>query len=264
MASMVPAPDGFLSPGFTAMAHRGGALLSENLGMENTLEAFRNAVALGYEYLETDVHATRDGVLVAFHDVNLARVTDTDAHIEDLTMSELREIRVGGRADIPTVDELFEEFPGCRFNLDLKAPGAIHLLVEAIRRHKMEDRVCVGSFSHKRLQRFRRRLPDVLTSSSPREVTAMMLGLVRRTRGGPPRVYQVPLTYRFGPFTVKVVTPQRIRSIQNSGRKIHVWTIDDPLVMHELIDWGVDGIITDRPDLLKGVLTSRGMWSTRN
>ncbi|GAB3821746.1 glycerophosphodiester phosphodiesterase [Tessaracoccus terricola] len=261
---MVSAPDGFLSPGFTAMAHRGGALLAENLGIENTLEAFRNAVALGYEYLETDVHATRDGVLVAFHDVNLVRVTDTDAAIEDLTFAELRELRVGGRAVIPTVDELFEEFPDCRFNLDLKAPGAIHLLVEAIRRHKAEHRVCVGSFSRRRLARFRRRLPQVPTAFSPVGVVAMMLGLVRRTPGGPPRVYQVPLTHRVGPFTVKVVTPQRIRTIQNSGRKIHVWTIDEPGVMHELIDWGVDGIITDRPDLLKGVLRSRGMWSTRN
>ena len=264
MASMLSEPDGFLSHGFAAMAHRGGALLAENLGIENTLDAFRNAVALGYQYLETDVHATRDGVLVAFHDVNLVRVTDTDADISQLTFAQLRELRVGGRAAIPTVDELFEEFPDCRINLDLKADAATHLLVEAIRRHRAEHRVCVGSFSRTRLQRFRRRLPGVTTSFAPAEVATMMLGLLRRSPGGTPRVYQVPLTYRFGPATVNVVTPQRIRAIHDAGRKIHVWTIDDPSVMHELIDWGVDGIITDRPDVLKGVLTSRGMWSTRN
>lgn len=263
MASMVSSPPGFLSPGFIPMAHRGGALLAENHGIENTLEAFRNAVALGYEYLETDVHATRDGVLVAFHDSNLIRVTDTDAEISELTSEELREVRVGARSVIPTIDELFDTFGECRFNLDLKAPGAVHLLVEAIRRHRAEDRVCVGSFSARRLGAFRRRLPDVTTSFAPSGVTAMMLGIIPRATATP-RAYQVPLTHRVGPSTVKVVTPQRIRAIHNAGHKIHVWTIDDPEVMHELIDWGVDGIITDRPDLLKGVLTSRGMWSTRN
>src|SRR5690606_30470609 len=127
---------------------------------------------------ETDLHATRDGVLVAFHDENLARVTDTDAEISDLTSEELRSIRIGARSVIPTIDELFDEFPDCRFNLDLKAPGAVHLLVEAIRRHKAEDRVCVGSFSRSRLNRFRRRLPGVTTSFAPSGVFAMMLGFL--------------------------------------------------------------------------------------
>lgn len=255
---------GFLSPGFAAMAHRGGALLAENLGIENTIQAFGNAVDLGYEYLETDVHATSDGVLVAFHDANLARVTDTEAEIADLTFEELRELRVGERAVIPTLDELFETFGHCYFNLDLKADAAVELLVETIRRHHAEHRVCVGSFSSARLRRFRRRAPQVPTSASPLGVVASLLGLIGRTPGQAPRVFQVPLTHQLGPVTVRVVTPERVRAIHDAGRRIHVWTIDDPEVMHELIDWGVDGIITDRPDLLKGVLRDRGMWSTRS
>lgn len=264
MASMAPTPDGYLSPEFTAMAHRGGALLAENLGIENTMEAFENAVRLGYEYLETDVHATRDGVLVAFHDSNLHRVTDTAAEISDLSLAELRQVRVGGRAVIPTLDELFEGFGSCCFNLDIKAAGAADLLAAAIRRHDAAGRVCVGSFSARRLNRFRRLAPHVPTSVSPVGVAASLVGLVSRTPTPSPRVFQVPLTHQVGPVTVRIVTPARVRAVHGAGRKLHVWTIDDPVVMHELIDWGVDGIITDRPDLLKGVLSDRGMWSTRS
>ena len=104
------------------MAHRGGALLTANLGIENTLAAFANSVALGYEYLETDVHATADGHLVAFHDPNLARVTDVEGHIARLPLAAVREVRVGEREPIPTVAELLEAFPEARFNFDLKAP----------------------------------------------------------------------------------------------------------------------------------------------
>ncbi|MCC2592904.1 glycerophosphodiester phosphodiesterase [Tessaracoccus sp. OS52] len=261
MASMQAS---FLAPRFTPMAHRGGALLPENLGIENTLEAFANAVDLGFEYLETDVHATRDGHLVAFHDANLARVTDTEAEISDLTLAELREFKVGGRASIPTLEELFDAFPGCLFNLDLKAGDAVEPLARVIRRHDMVARVCVGSFSTARLRRFRRLLPGVATSASPVGVAAAVLGVLGRRPFGVPRLFQVPLTHQFGPVRVRIVTPERVRAIHAAGSKIHVWTIDDPLVMHQLIDWGVDGLITDRPDLLKGVLRDRGMWSTRN
>lgn len=253
----------YLAPEFTPMAHRGGALLAENLGIENTLAAFRNAVALGYEYLETDVHTTRDGELVAFHDTDLERVTDTSARLADLTGDELSRVRVGGREPIPTVDELFETFPDCRFNLDIKSAGAVRPLAEAIRRHGAEHRVCVGSFSVRRLGAFRRLVPEVTTAFSPAGVAMLAAGLVGRPGASAPRVYQVPLSHHVAGVTVRLVTPGRVRAIHDAGLKVHVWTIDDPLVMHELIDWGVDGIVTDRPDHLRGVLRDRGMWSTR-
>ena len=120
------------------MAHRGGALLTANLGIENTLAAFANSVALGYEYLETDVHATADGHLVAFHDPDLARVTDVEGHIAQLPFAAVREVRVGEREPIPTVEELFETFPGACFNFDLKAPGAVELLARKIGRAQFD------------------------------------------------------------------------------------------------------------------------------
>lgn len=256
----------YLAPEFTAMAHRGGALLPANHGIENTLVAFRNAVDLGFDYLETDVHTTRDGVLVAFHDTSLERVADTSAQISEVSAAQLRDVRVGGREPIPTVDELFETFPRTRFNLDIKAPGAVRPLAEAIRRHGAEQRVCVGSFSELRIRKFRRLMPGVPTSAARVEVMAMAAGFVQPARpgGSPPRVFQVPVSHTVGPLTVQLVTPRTIRAIHAAGRRLHVWTIDDAVAMHQLIDWGVDGLITDRPDVLKGVLRDRGMWSTQS
>lgn len=253
----------YLGNEFTPMAHRGGALLPDNHGIENTLKAFRNAHALGFRYLETDVHATADGHLVAFHDENLARVAEVDAHIADLPLADVRQILVGGREPIPTLDELFETFPEARFNLDIKAPGATVPLARSIERHGLQADVCVGSFSSKRLATFRRLLPQVTTSIAPPGVAMLGLGRVIRANTRAPRVYQVPLSHRIAGIPMRIVTAARVRAIHAAGLKVHVWTIDDPVQMHELIDWGVDGIITDRPDQLKRVLHDRGMWSTR-
>ncbi|MDO5094527.1 MAG: glycerophosphodiester phosphodiesterase [Propionibacteriaceae bacterium] len=254
---------GFLEPEFTAMAHRGGALLTANLGIENTLAAFANAVALGFEYLETDVHATADGQLVAFHDPNLARVTDVEGRIADLPLVAVREVRVGEREPIPTVTELLETFPDAKFNFDIKAPGATAPLADTIRRHGAEQRVCVGSFSQLRINRFRRLLPEAMTAVGPVGVAAMRLGHLRPYRPGAPGVFQIPITQQVAGFSVRLLTPSRIRAIHRAGYRIHVWTVDVPDEMHTLIDWGVDGIVTDRPDLLREALRSRGMWTTR-
>jgi glycerophosphodiester phosphodiesterase len=254
---------GFLEPEFTAMAHRGGALLTANLGIENTLTAFANAIALGFEYLETDVHATADGHLVAFHDPSLARVTDMEGRIADLPLSAVREVRVGEREPIPTVTELLETFPDAKFNFDIKANGATAPLAQLIRRHGAEQRVCVGSFSQHRINRFRRMLPGVMTAVGPVGVTAMRLGLLRAYRPGGPGVFQIPVTHRVAGVTLPLLTRSRIRAIHQAGYRVHVWTIDVPDEMHTLIDWGVDGIVTDRPDLLREVLRSRGMWTSR-
>ena len=135
-----------------ALAHRGGSTYAPNVGRENTVHAFRQAVDLGYRYLETDVHATADGQLVAFHDDVLDRVTDACGAIAELPWGEISAARIHGVDAVPTLDELFETFPQARFNIDIKAPGAIEPLVEAIRRHGAIDRVCIGSFSDQRLR----------------------------------------------------------------------------------------------------------------
>lgn len=243
------------------MAHRGGSLLTQNLGIENTAAAFENAARLGFSYLETDVHATADGHLVAFHDPDLGRVTDTPGLIADLALDVVRGVRVGDREVVPTLDELFEAFPDARFNIDLKAAGAVSLLVECIARHKAQERVCVGSFSTSRLRRFRRLMPEVTTAATMAEVMVMATGRVRRASASDV-VFQIPISHSQGPLTLPLVTARTVEAVHAAGRKMHVWTIDDADTMHALIDLGVDGIVTDRPDLLKAVLIARGMWST--
>ena len=118
-----------------AFAHRGGARHPDLPGLENTRAAFAHAVAQGYRYLETDVHVTRDGVLVAFHDALLERVTDGSGRLEELTSADLAALRVAGREAVPTLAELVAAFPSARFNIDLKTDRAIEPLAACIRDH---------------------------------------------------------------------------------------------------------------------------------
>lgn len=250
----------FDSP-FAALAHRGGAHLPANAGLENTLQAFRNAVDLGYGYVETDVHVTRDGHLVAFHDDTLDRVTDRTGRLAELTLAEVREARIGDQP-VPTLAEVLESFPEVRVNIDIKAPGAEAPLVSELRRHGAEHRVCVGSFSELRLNRFRLLSQGrVATSCAPAGVMAGVLA-ARLGRGIAPRgaAFQVPMRSKVAGRMVEVITPEFIQQAHDWGKHVHVWTIDDEDTMNQLIDWDVDGIVTDRPDVLKTVLLDRGMW----
>jgi glycerophosphoryl diester phosphodiesterase len=243
-----------------AFAHRGGAYHPEIEGLENTVAAFRHAVALGYRYLETDVHATRDGTLLAFHDTVLDRVTRSKGTVADLSTAEVADALIGGREQIPTMAALLEEFPHARFNIDLKAEAAIEPLAALVEASAAHDRVCVGSFSHARLARFRGLVGDrVATAAGPAEVAAVRLlpaRLVDRVGLRRAPVLQVPHRYN----GLRVVTRAVVRRAHRLGMHVHVWTVDDPREMHQLLDLGVDGLMTDRTDLLREVLIERGQW----
>lgn len=242
---------------FQAMAHRGGSLPAG--GAENTLAAFTRAVEVGYRYLETDVHASSDGVLFAFHDEVLDRVTDATGPIGGHTARQLAQVRVHGGERIPTLAELFEAFPHARFNLDLKAPGAVAPLAEAVVRHAAESRVCVSSFSTPRITEFRRLSQGrVATGLSHRGVAAFLAAPRFSASWVAGDVLQVPL--RFWGERLPLVTRRLIRHAHRCGFYVHVWTVNDPVLMGELIDLGVDGLVTDQLEALKLVLTERGLW----
>ena len=252
----------FDAPTPIGLAHRGGAKLPANLHLENTLAAFREAVRMGYRYLETDVHATSDGVLMAFHDQVLDRVSDRRGAIAGLTSAQVGEALVGGRERVPTLAELFDEFPRARFNIDLKSDGAVPALAAFVRERGVEDRVLVGSFSARRLHTFRRLAgPAVATSAHPLEVAVFCLlpsGPLadRLTRG---RVAALQVPHRRGRWVL--ATPGFVRRAHAAGKHVHVWTIDEPEEMRELLDRGVDGLFTDRTDILRDVLVERGEWT---
>lgn len=213
----------------------------------------------GYRYLETDVHATADHVLIAFHDYHLDRVTDLTGRISDLTWDQVRKARIGGREPIPLMAEVLEAFPDTRFNIDPKSDHAVGPLIEVLRSSGAADRVGLGSFSDRRLAALRSALgPEIATSLGPLGVGRLFAASRLRLPppAGPERAAQVPL--RFG--HLHVVTPAFVARAHRSGLEVHVWTIDVPDTMHRLLDMGVDGIMTDRPDLLRDVLVARNQW----
>lgn len=248
---------------FIAFAHRGGALYPPNQDRENTVHAFQQAVDLGYHYLETDVHPTKDGVLLAFHDAVLDRVSGHTGTIENLTYDEIAEVRIGGVEPIPTLAELLEAFPSARFNIDAKADGSVDLLVSEIERHNAYDRVCVSSFGVRRLRRLRRALGDRTASS----VNAVGVGLfafvpwLARFLPIAGDALQMPEYQRILGRDVRVLRASVVRAAHRAGKQVHVWTIDDADRINRLLDEGVDGIFTDRIDTLKDVLQQRGLWA---
>jgi glycerophosphoryl diester phosphodiesterase len=250
-----------------AFAHRGGAYHPEIEGLENTLAAFEHAVALGYTHLETDVHVTRDGVLLAFHDEVLDRVTDRTGAIAELTLAEVRAARIADHHEVPTLAELFDAFPDVVFNIDLKAPHTPAALATFLRERGAGQRVMVGSFGVDRLREFRRLTGGrVATSAHPLEVAAYLLSpsvrLARLSVGDGFAAFQVPRRRTVRGRSVPIVTGSFVARAHRAGKQVHVWTIDDPEEMRELLDLGVDGLMTDRTDLLKEVLVERGQWST--
>jgi glycerophosphoryl diester phosphodiesterase len=266
-------------PGPLAFAHRGGAAHAP----ENSWRAFEHAVGLGYRYLETDLQATSDGVLVAFHDRTLKRVCGRDGRVSRLCYSSLCGALVGGTEPIPALVDLLGAWPDVRFNLDVKDVAAIAPLAEVLRRTNAWNRVCVMSFSASRLRATRRALGrPVCMAASPLAAAMVRFGgpAARREPSrpyppGPPRdrpgpqqqwaltgwlagngvrCVQVPAALATRPF---------LRRAHALGLQVHAWTINDRRTMERLLDLGVDGIMTDETVALRDVLAARGQWHPR-
>ncbi len=237
-----------------AIAHRGGALDWP----ENTLEAFHGSYELGYRYIETDVHLTRDGQIVAFHDPSLERLGEQAILIKDLTWDEIQNIELQGGGRVPLLQDLIRALPEARFNIDMKSDDVVMPLLRLVEHAAVQERVCLASFFDHRVRNVMQHFAHkVCVSAGRREVTAQVF----RSKGlplGRPQVpvLQVPLT-KYG---VKIITPSFVDLCHREGKHVHVWTIDDAAQMNWLLDLGVDGIMTDRPRVLKEVLIERDQW----
>ena len=238
------------------LAHRGLALEAP----ENTLLSFVAALGLGITHLETDVHASRDGVAVISHDPELERVASRPGLVVDYTMAELREIDLGHGQAFCSLAEALDAFPDARFNIDIKAASAIQPTVDAVRAARAIDRVLLTSFSEARRRAAVSLLPGVATSASgPRFAAALVagkLGLTPLLRATLREIDAVQVPVRAGRVTI--ASERMIRLLQRAGVEVHFWTINDPSMMRTLLDRGADGLVTDRADLALDVLRERG------
>jgi len=245
------------------VAHRGGDLH----GIENTMPAFEHAVSLGFDYLETDVHVSSDGVLVAFHDDDLERITGRPGTIADRTWDELRSIDLGsassgtpaaadpGGASIPRLEELLTAFPTTKFNIDPKVDAAVEPLGDVIEALGAVDRVGIGAFDDARIAALQARFgPGLCTSPGPAELLTYLANPTTsafETHG----CLQIPPS--FGEFSL---TSEILDAVHQMGLQVHVWTINEEQEMERLLDLGVDALMTDRVQLLKEVLVDRNEW----
>jgi glycerophosphoryl diester phosphodiesterase len=250
-------PAGYLDhPLPLAFAHRGGA----SHFPENSWKAFEHAVKLGYAYLETDVLATADGTVVAFHDKTLDRVTDRAGRISQLTTAQVTAARIAGTEPIPLLADLLMAWPDVRFNLDIKDEPAIVPLVAVLRQTNCWDRVCLTSFSGHRLAATRRLLDrPVCSATTPADVGAIRAGLPSRTLAGRFAARSVQCAQ----IPARMATSWFLHRAHAADLQVHAWTVNDPAVMTSLLSLGVDGIITDQTELLREILIERGQWRPR-
>jgi len=267
---------------FFGFVHRGG----DEKKTENTLEAFQYSSDLGFVFMETDVQSTSDGRVVIFHDADLKRIAGIDKKIKDLTFDEVTNIDLINGGKIPSLEETLFSFPNLRFNIDIKTNSAVEESIKIIKSQEALTRVCLASFSNKRIRRIRKLAgSQSCTSMSQLEVVNAIfhvlaenlgsgINLRRKMRGdeayfkskwmrttipfnGIPDCAQVPVCQ----WGIPIVTQSFIRIMNLLGKFVHVWTIDEPEEMNRLIDLGVDGLMTDKPSILKSTLIDRGLFN---
>ena len=248
----------FDHPAPLAFAHRGYS----PAGLENTMRAFAAAVELGYHYVETDVRATANGVAVTFHDARLDRLTGRPGRIRDLSWREVGSARVGGVEPIPMLEEVLDAWPDMRWNVDVKDPAAVTPFVRAVERTRAHDRVCVASFSDRRRRAVLRRLSAPTATSGGRQMVARFRGasalrlsaLVARLLR---EVDCLQMPSRVG--RIRLVNRATVDQIHAAGRQLHVWTVNNPTEMRRMLALGVDGLMTDRAEVLRDLLRAENL-----
>lgn len=252
--------------GVLVIAHQGGNLVRP----DNTLLAFEHAVALGVDVLEMDISGTSDGTLVVMHDLTVDRTTNGLGPITGMTLAEIQGLDAaynwsiddgatfpyrGRGVTVPALEEVFLAFPDMRMNIEIKQqePSIVAPFCQLLRDHRMTDQVLVASFHPETMTEFRQACPEVATSAVEPEIRlffALNMARLAAIYQAPAEAFQVP-EYS---GDLHVVTERFVRNAHRHNLDVHVWTVNEESAMQRLLDLGVDGIITDRPDLLLGLL----------
>lgn len=263
-----------LDPGIwptpVAIAHRGSRLLWP----ENTMESFSGAFEMGYRHLETDLHITGDGVLVCIHDHTVDRTTDGSGDVSSFTLKELQALDAGYRhrsregfgfrgkgITVPSFSQVATDLGDVSLIVDLKIDGLAQQFADLIDELGIHERLIVGSFSDERLDEFREATGGRVATSTGTALSRMwvLASRVGKGGGGEASALQLPTQIR----GVRVVDEKLVQSAHDAGLHVHVWTVNDVDEMERLLDLGVDGLVTDRPDHLKTLLKERGEWNGR-
>ena len=229
------------------IAHRGG-LWPETA--ENTLDAFLTAAEAGVDWIETDVHASADGVLYAVHDPDLRRLAGIGAALEDLPARELDAISLTAGGGLPRLADVLAAVPDVPFNIDVKADSAVVPTIRLLRTLQAERRLRLASFSSRRLAALRSALPGVATSAGTAEIAVLKFTRFRALDHLSASIDAVQVPVRYGP--VRVVTQDFVSAAHRAGLQVHVWTVNDLAEAHRLAALGVDGLVTDVPTALLG------------
>ena len=239
---------------FFGFVHRGG----DEVETENTIEAFKYSSDLGFVFIETDVQATKDGHVVIFHDATLKRMAGVNKSIKELTLSEVNEIDLLDGGKIPLLSEALETFPDLRFNIDIKTEDALEETIRIIKKMNFLDKTCLASFSSSRLKRIKHLAgPEACISSGQMDIFKMMCQSVGiRLKPTKSQCAQIPLKQ----WGVPVLTKKFIEIAKEQNKVVHVWTIDNKDQMFELIEFGVDGLMTDKPSVLKEAMVEKGLF----
>jgi glycerophosphoryl diester phosphodiesterase len=256
------------------IAHQGG----DGVWPGDTLYAFERAVQIGSDVLEMDAHITKDGQIVLMHDEKVDRTTDGTGLIEDLMLAELKQLDAayqwlndagetfpyrGKGIQVPALAELFEKFPELRYVIEIKlSQNPIDRpLCELIRARGMQDKVLVASFHDEAMRNFREICPEVATSASRGEVTSfVLLGKVFLSPFVAPGYQSIQPPYDpKDSMDIPIMTERFIREAHAKNIRVEPWTVDDPGLMQQYIEWGVDGLITDRPDVMIDLLREMGI-----
>ena len=255
--------------GTLLIAHQGG----DGVWPGDTMFAFEKAVEIGADVLEMDAHITKDSRIVLMHDEKVDRTTDGTGLIEDMTLDELKQLDAayywsndGGQTyphrgqgiQVPTLDELFQKFPHMRYVIEIKlTTNPIDKpLCELIRKYNMQDKVVIASFHDDAMAMFRNTCPEVATSASRGEVTKFVLfGKIFLSGFVVPHYQSIQPPYDpKESYNIPIMTRRFIREAHAKNIRVEPWTVNDPDLMKQYIEWGVDGIMTDRPDLLVEIL----------
>ncbi|HLO04761.1 MAG TPA: glycerophosphodiester phosphodiesterase [Symbiobacteriaceae bacterium] len=257
------------------LAHQGASAYAPS----DTIESFKLGMQQGADIIETDLHMTKDGALVLAHDETVDRLTNGTGAIEEMTLAELRQLDFGYKftpdgqtfpwrgkgVTIPTLEEVFQQFPGVRVNLELKLSSTPMepVLYELVKKYHMEDKVGIASFHAEPGPRYRALDGGVAARSASEKDMYTFAGLwvpgLSFLWQPNVELFQLPTAQKVGPIEIRLDTPRLIKAAHKVGVKVHYWTINDEATMRHLLEIGADGIITDRPDMAQKVMSEMGL-----